>query len=265
VLLIGTAPARGEIRLQSPLQQWRVTSSYGERVHPTTGARHFHNGLDLAASEGTPVYPIADGVVHSVGEGEYEGKFIVLTHEDEYESHYYHLSEINVAVGDSVALGTAIGKSGRTGRVTAAHLHFGLKKTGEWVNPASHLKTNMSGRWQLSLRTIKSKAKPEFQLNGDGLCDVKGDTKNSLIHMIMVDPETKQPLFEASPKPVAFIVKEETPEKIVIVLTEVGKESEGFEVVVTRDGSVRATITGTDSDGPYELRLTGSKIGNREY
>lgn len=263
VLLIGTAPARGEIRLQSPLQQWRVTSSYGERVHPTTGARHFHNGLDLAASEGTPVYPIADGVVHSVGEGENEGKFIVLTHEDEYESHYYHLSEINVAEGDSVTLGTAIGKSGRTGRVTAAHLHFGLKKTGEWVNPASHLKTNMSGRWQLSLRTIKSGS--EFQLNGDGLFDVKGDMKNSLIHMIMLDPRTEEPLFEASPKPAAFVVKEETRDEIVIVPADAGKGVERCDIVITRDGSVRATITGTDSDGPYELRLTGSKIGNRKY
>ncbi len=263
VLVMGTAPARGEIRLQSPLEQWRVTSSYGERVHPTTGERHFHNGLDLAASEGTPVYTIADGVVHAVGEGGNEGKYIVLSHEDEYESHYYHLSEINVAEGDSVTLGTAIGKSGQTGRVSGPHLHFGLKKTGMWVNPESHLKTNMSGRWSLSLRTIKSGS--EFQLNGDGLFDARGDMKNSLIHMIMLDPETKQPLFEASPKPVAFAVKEETREKIVIVPADLGKNVEQCDVVITRDGSIRATITGTDSDGPFELRLTGSKNGNREY
>jgi hypothetical protein len=88
--------------------------------------------------------------------------------------------------------------------------------------------------------------------------------KNSLLHMLMLDPAKQQPLFEASPRPIAFTIREDTSEKIVIVPTGVG-EYERCDVTVTRDGALRATITGTDDAGPFELRLTGTKTGNRVY
>lgn len=123
----------------SPLPEgsYRVSSRFGPRSAPTEGASTMHNGVDLAAKAGTPVYSAGDGVVKSVGYGEYEGNFIVVEHPDGYQSQYYHLSGADVKPGQEVIAGSPIGRVGNTGISTGAHLHFGVKKDGQWINPVA--------------------------------------------------------------------------------------------------------------------------------
>lgn len=115
----------------------RVTCKYGSRV--LDGEREFHYGVDIGAAEGSPVVAIEDGIVISAGtNGGTAGTFVKIRHEkDEYvwESKYFHLSEIKVAVGDQVTRGTVIAASGNTGRSTGPHLHIGIMMNGSYVDP----------------------------------------------------------------------------------------------------------------------------------
>ncbi len=99
-----------------------------------------HLGVDLAAAEGAPVRATADGVVEQRGNDKQYGKFLLLKHGDGYESYYGHLKDWNVARGDSVQLGQTIGWIGTTGKSTAPHLHFEIRKDGQRIDPASVLK-----------------------------------------------------------------------------------------------------------------------------
>jgi murein DD-endopeptidase MepM/ murein hydrolase activator NlpD len=97
-----------------------------------------HNGIDLRAAVGTPVYSPADGVVSSSGVlSAAGGNQIILTHTNGYKTGYAHLDTILVNTGDNVVKGQQIGTTGNTGtKTTAPHLHFVLiDPTGTPVNP----------------------------------------------------------------------------------------------------------------------------------
>lgn len=119
--------------------QHHVTSPYGERVHPVTRERSFHSGIDLRASEGTPILAFGKGRVAEVSYGSVSGNFVVIDHGDSLMSTYAHLSEAKVQKGQAVSRGDIIGLAGSTGRVTAAHLHFSLRYKGEKVDPTPFL------------------------------------------------------------------------------------------------------------------------------
>lgn len=114
----------------------RLTSPFGARVHPVTGQTGVHEGVDLAAPEGTPVRLPYGGRVARVGEDPLLGKHVVVTHRGGYRSIYAHLSEISVRVGQRVESRAMVGRSGATGRVTGPHLHFALYRRGEPVDPS---------------------------------------------------------------------------------------------------------------------------------
>ncbi len=99
-----------------------------------------HLGIDLAAEEGAPVRATADGVVEQRGNDKQYGRFLLLAHGQGYESYYGHLKDWNVANGDSVLAGQTIGWVGTTGKSTAPHLHFEIRKDGQRIDPASVLK-----------------------------------------------------------------------------------------------------------------------------
>jgi murein DD-endopeptidase MepM/ murein hydrolase activator NlpD len=125
-----------------PIGTYRVSSAFGFRTHPVTGQKEkFHNGVDLAAPTGTPVYTIATGKVTFAGMDSrgINGNWIKVDHGDGYSSAYLHLSAINVAVGQTVAAGTRLGAVGATGRVTGPHLHFILYQNGTEVDPMLYL------------------------------------------------------------------------------------------------------------------------------
>lgn len=97
-----------------------------------------HNGVDLKATKGTPVYPIASGVVKDVGVGNISGNFVTCLHEDgNVQSFYGHLDSIRTSKGQPVTQTTPIGTVGETGNAKGrgAHLHYEVKVNGALVNP----------------------------------------------------------------------------------------------------------------------------------
>lgn len=124
--------------LRYPLEHLRITSSFGSRVHPITGQRKMHSGIDYGAPSGTVIHAVAEGTVTVSGYDEYSGNKVAIRHRDNSESWYMHMASRGVSVGAKVSPGQAIGRVGSTGRSTGPHLHFGFKnEKGAWINPAS--------------------------------------------------------------------------------------------------------------------------------
>jgi murein DD-endopeptidase MepM/ murein hydrolase activator NlpD len=124
-----------------PLRVYRLTSSYGPRINPVTGNLRLHEGLDLAAPEGTEVYAVRDGVVAELGTDPVFGNFIILQHNENWASLYGHLSKFETALRSSVRSGSLIGRVGSTGQSTGPHLHFELRQNGRAQNPGRYLFT----------------------------------------------------------------------------------------------------------------------------
>ncbi|MEB4589985.1 M23 family metallopeptidase [Candidatus Thiothrix sp. Deng01] len=133
----GIEYAGGETSYIFPLSgKPRVTSGFGMRVHPVLGIRKMHNGVDFAATEGTQVLAIQQGIVITVAEDDAAGKYIKIKHANGEVSSYLHLSQQYVEQGDAVSTGQKIGEVGSTGRSTGAHLHLGLQHAdGEYYDP----------------------------------------------------------------------------------------------------------------------------------
>lgn len=98
-----------------------------------------HQGIDVAVPTGTPIRAAGGGVVIEAGEDPELGLFIRLAHPDSYESIYGHASRLLVSAGDSLSAGQVIGLSGSTGRSTAPHLHFEIRRSGRLVDPRTLL------------------------------------------------------------------------------------------------------------------------------
>lgn len=117
-----------------PAHGW-LTGSYGRRSDPFSGTADFHDGIDISASKGQPVYATADGVVVSAAyAGEY-GNLLVLDHGFGLSTRYAHLSSFNVRAGATVRRGDVIGLVGSTGRSTGWHLHYEILANGRMINP----------------------------------------------------------------------------------------------------------------------------------
>jgi len=118
----------------SPLRG-EVTSPYGMRPDPFTGALAFHRGIDLAAREGTSVRASALGRVIKSGEARGYGDYVVIAHHDAYTTLYAHLQDRLVDAGDQVERGQVIGRVGKSGRATGPHLHFEVQKDDRTMDP----------------------------------------------------------------------------------------------------------------------------------
>ena len=134
----------------SPLPSGRVTQSFGPSslsLEPATTINgvhydHFHRGLDLAAGLGTPVTAAAAGTVTYAARRADGAVVVMVRHDDGSVATYGHLQpDLDVAVGDRVALGEQLGKVGMTGKTTGPHLHFELSVDGTPVDPADWLKS----------------------------------------------------------------------------------------------------------------------------
>jgi murein DD-endopeptidase MepM/ murein hydrolase activator NlpD len=123
--------------LKSPLKfEPRITSAFSSsRLHPLLGYSRAHNGVDYHAPSGAPVASVAPGVVVSAGWTNGGGRTVKVRHPNGYESEYLHLSAIATRAGARIAQGELVGKVGMTGLATGPHLHYGLKKNGNYVNP----------------------------------------------------------------------------------------------------------------------------------
>lgn len=119
-----------------PLPSGTLTSGYGYRTDPLTGARAFHRGVDIAAPEGTPVAAMLFGRVAAVGESGSLGHFIRIDHGDGVEVLYAHCSRVLAAEGAVVRAGETVALVGSTGRSTGAHLHVQVSAAGTVFGPA---------------------------------------------------------------------------------------------------------------------------------
>ena len=118
----------------------RISSSFGWRKDPLTGQKKFHDGIDLAAKEGTDVKAVMAGRVQITDNQKGYGKVVVLDHGHGFTTLYAHNSDIMVKAGDWVTKGAAIAKVGSTGRSTGPHLHFEVRRDGERLDPEKFLK-----------------------------------------------------------------------------------------------------------------------------
>ena len=123
--------------LKSPLKYAHVTSGFGSRFHPVLQYLKAHNGVDYGAAIGTPVWAVADGTVTKAQNTGAGGNTVCVRHTNGMETCYLHLSKYGagVRVGARVSQKQVIAYSGNTGRSTGPHLHYALKRNGQFVNP----------------------------------------------------------------------------------------------------------------------------------
>ncbi len=123
-----------------------ITSGFGERQDPIigNGEGEFHRGIDIGASDGTPVRATADGMVLSAGMESGYGREITLDHGHGLKTLYGHLSGFNCMPGQQVLRGQVIGYVGHSGRVTGAHLHYEVRIRNTAVNPHKYLQVTMA-------------------------------------------------------------------------------------------------------------------------
>ncbi|MGM9613096.1 MAG: M23 family metallopeptidase [Butyricicoccus sp.] len=122
---------------QNPVQGTK-TSDYGMRTHPITGKESFHYGLDIGASEGTPIAAFADGIVRETGFNTY-GNYVVLDHPEGISTLYAHCSRVDVQEGETVSMGDKIAEVGATGNATGNHLHLEIWRDGKTLDPAHYI------------------------------------------------------------------------------------------------------------------------------
>lgn len=113
----------------------RVSSGFGYRKDPFTGAVKFHHGVDIAAAEGTGIYPAKAGEVVFSGFRNGYGNVVEVDHGDGLVTRYAHNRANRVAAGDRVDTDTVIAEVGSTGRSTGPHLHFEVRYEGRNVPP----------------------------------------------------------------------------------------------------------------------------------
>jgi murein DD-endopeptidase MepM/ murein hydrolase activator NlpD len=113
-----------------------VTSYYGYRVHPISGEKNYHKGIDIGLPQGTEIHAGQDGTV-SVGydAGGY-GNYVTITGTDGLDSKYAHCDSVLVSDGQTVKAGDVIATVGNTGNSTGAHLHLEIIKNGQYLNTA---------------------------------------------------------------------------------------------------------------------------------
>ncbi|MFF2092645.1 murein hydrolase activator EnvC family protein [Paenibacillus sp. NPDC058174] len=130
-------------KLAMPIRDnYRVSSNFGYRIHPVTGKKKLHAGMDFAVPQGTPIYAAEGGVVIVSQVWSGYGNCIIIDHGNGLWTLYGHIKNngLLVSKGDTVKRGQKIAESGNTGISTGPHLHFEVRKDQNPVNPSGYLK-----------------------------------------------------------------------------------------------------------------------------
>ena len=117
----------------------RISDDYGNRIHPTLGVQQFHNGIDMAAPNGSPILAAESGTVIAAAYSSSMGNYIMINHGNGLYTIYMHASALYVSTGQTVTRGQKIAAVGSTGRSTGPHLHFSVRRNGSYVNPWNFL------------------------------------------------------------------------------------------------------------------------------
>ena len=124
----------------TPVSGWKLTSPFGMRLHPVLGYYRMHNGIDMACSQGTPIYATRAGkVTRTAYQAGGAGNYVSINHLDGFSSIYMHMPHYVVSAGQPVSQGQMIGYVGSTGISTGPHLHFGISYAGTYVNPLAYI------------------------------------------------------------------------------------------------------------------------------
>ena len=119
---------------------FHLSSPFGYRSDPITGASKMHTGMDFSCDPGNPVYATGDGTVILVESDFYGyGNHIEVDHGFGYVSRYSHLADMYAYVGQKVKRGDCIALSGKSGRVTGPHLHYEILYRNDFVNPSAYM------------------------------------------------------------------------------------------------------------------------------
>ena len=122
-----------------PCSYKMISSPFGFRESPTTGASRYHQGVDLAANAGTPIVASRGGTVTIASYSNSAGYYVTINHGDGFSSIYMHMTNYVVSSGQKVNQGQTIGYVGSTGISTGNHLHFGIAQNGAYVNPCNYV------------------------------------------------------------------------------------------------------------------------------
>jgi len=129
-----------QMPLLAPVAEVSISSPFGYRPDPWTGAREFHVGIDIRGAIGSPVYATAPGVVTFAGASTGYGNLVVIDHGYGLTTRYSHLQKILVAMGAAVAEHQKIGLLGNTGWSTGPHLLYETRVDGQPQNPLNFIK-----------------------------------------------------------------------------------------------------------------------------
>ena len=123
--------------MKMPIDVARLSSRFGNRVHPILGFTRLHTGVDFAAPRGTPVYAAGDGRIVALGRKGNYGNYIRIHHNSIYQTAYGHLKGYTHGLkrGSRVRQGQVIGYVGSTGLSTGPHLHYEIHRNGRSINP----------------------------------------------------------------------------------------------------------------------------------
>lgn len=118
-----------------PSESTTISRKHETRVHPVTGEKKTHNGIDISAKENSPVVSSIEGKVTDAGFDKVLGNYLVIENDNGVKVRYGHLSSVSVAEGDKVKPNSVIGKVGKTGQAVGANLHFEVYINGESRDP----------------------------------------------------------------------------------------------------------------------------------
>ena len=119
-----------------------LTSGFGYRIHPISGRRKLHGGMDIGSPCGTPIYAAGPGVVVQAGPAASYGTLVVIDHGSGVLTRYAHMwnEDVLTTVGATLAGGQVLGRVGSNGDSTGCHLHFEVVRSGERIDPQSFLR-----------------------------------------------------------------------------------------------------------------------------
>ncbi len=127
-------------RIFKPVINAKISSEFGERIHPISGELGVHKGIDLALKQGEPIYAIYNGKIVEASYDQWNGNFIKIKHDNDIMSVYCHCEKLFVKKGDIIRGGEKIATVGSTGQSTGPHLHFELRIKDVSYNPEYALK-----------------------------------------------------------------------------------------------------------------------------
>lgn len=132
----------GDVTVSNGILLWpapkctKISSPFGNRIHPISKKKKMHTGIDIPGPLGTDILAAEDGIISMAKVYGGYGNFIAIEHSNNMTTRYGHLSKILVRVGDTVKKGQVIGKMGSTGQSTGSHLHFEVLVNGVFQDPA---------------------------------------------------------------------------------------------------------------------------------